>query len=146
MFPTFLPMWSMHIRVNSNPPNQMFIAVPPSNQVENGEMQPLTTERASKKRASAQSKPLESSMKQLQCCLLWNPCGAMDGKVVKFAKRVLNEKEIKKRKEKIKKTEKQKQHENDQRMTRMEKNIKIILTALMKPTDEKILDLRKSTI
>jgi hypothetical protein len=126
MFPTFLPMWSMHIRVNSNPPNQMFIAEPSSNkptsinQVENGEMHPLTD-----KRASAQSKPLESSMKQLQCCLRWNPCGAMDGKVVKFAKRVLNEKEIKK-------AEKEKQQENDQRMTRMEEKIEKIWKALQK--------------
>jgi hypothetical protein len=121
MFPTFLPMSSMHIRANSNPPNQMFIALPPNkiSQVENGEMHPLNS------RQTVSAKPLESAVKKLACCLCWNKCGAMDSKIVKYAKRVLHEKEMKL-------AEKDRKEKFDKRLATIEENIKQILTALQK--------------
>jgi hypothetical protein len=88
LFPDFLPMHTIHIKVNQNPANQMFIPMRPAKGFlgEGGEQNPLISNNEDT------MKRLEAPVRVLSCCFPWKNCAVMDKKIVKYAKKVLDRK------------------------------------------------------
>jgi hypothetical protein len=125
IFPHFLPLHagkhSLYIRANAIPPNQMFVPTPATNgnMVEGGEMYPLNSKRMET------AKRLEGPVKALSCCFAWKNCAVMDKKIVKFAKKVLEQKE----RQLVQETEK---NELKQRIDKIEWKLNEILSVLQR--------------
>jgi hypothetical protein len=90
LFPDFLPMHAVYIKINKIPTNQMIVPFQPTTErdTESGEMYPLVVGNR-----GDVVKKLEAPVKVLSCCFLWNKCAVMDKKIIKDAYKVLDKKE-----------------------------------------------------
>jgi hypothetical protein len=90
LFPDFLPMHAVYIKINKIPTNQMMVPfqLTTEGDTESGEMYPLVVGNR-----GDVVKKLEAPVKVFSCCFSWTKCAVMDKKIIKDAYKVLDKKE-----------------------------------------------------